>query len=159
MTTPRRDDTHPPRTLALVFGALLASAGSLWAQADGDKPVREFFSAHCTECHGDEVKKKGLRLDTLPITFNDRTVRDRWAPAPTACAPAVHVAGPPRPRLRRALALVSPLRPPRPARLPASPPPPSPPSHHPPAPDLRARRRRKATQISTQAPSDRDRHG
>jgi mono/diheme cytochrome c family protein len=79
MTTPRRDDSNPLRTLAWVVGAILASAGSLWAQADGEKPVREFFGAHCTECHGDEVKKKGLRLDTLPTTFNDRAVRDRWA--------------------------------------------------------------------------------
>src|SRR5436190_3300907 len=67
------------RISVLVVGALLASAGSLRAQADGEKPVREFFNAHCTECHGDEVKKKGLRLDTLPTTFNDRVVRDRWA--------------------------------------------------------------------------------
>jgi len=79
MTTPRRDDTNRPLTLAVLVGALLASAGSLRAQADGEKPVRAFFNAHCTECHGDEVKKKGLRLDTLPTTFGDRAIRDRWA--------------------------------------------------------------------------------
>ena len=74
---------HPERgrvkTLAVLVGTLLAAAGSLGAQADGDRQVREFFGARCTECHGAEVKKKGLRLDTLPATFSDREVRDRWA--------------------------------------------------------------------------------
>src|SRR5689334_14426292 len=79
MTAPRRCVSNPPQILVFVVGTLLASVGSLRAQADGEKPVREFFNAHCTECHGADVKKKGLRLDTLPTTFNDRAVRDRWA--------------------------------------------------------------------------------
>jgi hypothetical protein len=65
-------------TLGVVL-LMLAAAGPLGAQDDGEKRVRKFFEAHCTECHGAEVKKKGLRLDTLPTTFSDKTVRDRWA--------------------------------------------------------------------------------
>jgi mono/diheme cytochrome c family protein len=64
-------------TLGVVLG-MLAAAGSLQAQDDGEKRVRRFFDTHCTECHGAEVKKKNLRLDTLPATFTDRTVRERW---------------------------------------------------------------------------------
>ena len=65
----------PGITLAAV--ALLAATRPLQAQAD-EKKVRDFLSAHCIECHGDEVKKKNLRLDTLPTTFADRTIRERW---------------------------------------------------------------------------------
>ena len=66
------------KTLAVTVGTLLAAAGSLCAQADGEKKVRDFFSAHCTECHDAETKKKGLRLDNIAATFTDRTLRDRW---------------------------------------------------------------------------------
>ena len=31
--------------------------------------VKPFLEAHCVECHGDEVAKSGLRLDTLPADF------------------------------------------------------------------------------------------
>jgi mono/diheme cytochrome c family protein len=67
------------KTLAAVLGTLFAAAAPLGAQADGEKQVREFFAAHCTECHDAETKKKGLRLDNLAATFTDRVVRDRWA--------------------------------------------------------------------------------
>ncbi len=66
-------------TLGTVAATVLAAASSLQAQQADEKQVRAFFDAHCTECHGAEVKKKNLRLDTLPATFNDRSVRDRWA--------------------------------------------------------------------------------
>jgi len=66
------------RKTAVLAGILCLAARSLSAQADGEKQVRDFFTAHCTECHGDEVKKKNLRLDNIPATFNDRAVRDRW---------------------------------------------------------------------------------
>ncbi len=67
------------KKLALTIVTLLIATGSLRAQADGEKQVRDFFSAHCTECHDAETKKKGLRLDNIVATFSDRTVRDRWA--------------------------------------------------------------------------------
>ncbi len=61
-----------------MTSCLAVLAGILMTQADGERKVRDFFSAHCTECHGDEVKKKGLRLDTLPAAFADRAVREQW---------------------------------------------------------------------------------
>src|SRR5690349_3243614 len=67
------------RKSALLLGILCLAARSAAAQGDGEKQVRDFFSAHCTECHGDEVKKKNLRLDNIPATFADRAVRERWA--------------------------------------------------------------------------------
>src|SRR5262245_52539736 len=66
-------------TLATVASTFVAWAGHLRAQADGERQVRKFFDAHCIECHGADVKKKNLRLDTLPAAFDDRAVRDRWA--------------------------------------------------------------------------------
>ncbi len=60
-------------SLAVVLGTCFL------AQAEGERQVREFIGAHCTKCHGAEVQKEGLRLDTLPAAFSDRAVRDRWA--------------------------------------------------------------------------------
>src|SRR6185436_13160207 len=65
----------PGITLAAV--ALLTATRPLQAQAD-EKKVRDFFSAHCTECHDAETKKKDLRLDNLAANFNDRALRERW---------------------------------------------------------------------------------
>ncbi|MBV8880381.1 MAG: DUF1592 domain-containing protein [Planctomycetaceae bacterium] len=66
------------KTLALAAASLLAATSSLAAQADGERQVRAYFKAHCTECHDAETHKKGLRLDTLAATFTDRSLRDRW---------------------------------------------------------------------------------
>src|SRR5258706_4788005 len=85
MVSPERRSGSPPvgglfpLLLALLVGTLPAAADPLGAQADGERQVREFFRAHCTECHDAEVKKKGLRLDNLAATFSDRALRDRWA--------------------------------------------------------------------------------
>jgi hypothetical protein len=54
------------------------AAAALLAQADGERQVRDFFKAHCTECHDADTHKKDLRLDTLAADFADRSLRDRW---------------------------------------------------------------------------------
>ncbi len=34
---------------------------------------------HCTECHGEDTHKAGLRLDTLPADFRDEKAAAKWA--------------------------------------------------------------------------------
>jgi hypothetical protein len=65
--------------MASLGSGFLLLLGSLLPQADGERRVRAFFEAHCTDCHGAEVKKKNFRIDTLPASFADRGVRDLWA--------------------------------------------------------------------------------
>jgi hypothetical protein len=54
--------------LAGTLGALLSAASAAAAQEDADV-VRRFLKARCLECHGEEVQKHDLRLDTLPRDF------------------------------------------------------------------------------------------
>ena len=61
-----------------MLNTLVLAVGTLFAQADGERQVRDFFKAHCTECHDAETHKKGLRLDNLAASFTDRGLRDRW---------------------------------------------------------------------------------
>jgi mono/diheme cytochrome c family protein len=58
--------------------ALLAVSAFARGQENPERRVRDYLTAHCADCHGEETKKKGLRLDTLPLSFSDRTARDRW---------------------------------------------------------------------------------
>ncbi len=46
----------------------LAFLGAATAQEDADV-VRRFLKAHCVECHGPEVQKRNLRLDTFARDF------------------------------------------------------------------------------------------
>jgi mono/diheme cytochrome c family protein len=71
------------KTLLAVVGTLAAAGLSVVAPAEpgaqaDERKVREFFNAYCTNCHGPDEAKKELRLDNLPATFTDRSVRDRW---------------------------------------------------------------------------------
>ena len=45
----------------LLIGALLSAA-----QDDPEALLRKYLKAHCVECHGEEVRKRDLRLDVLP---------------------------------------------------------------------------------------------
>jgi mono/diheme cytochrome c family protein len=60
-----RNMTRIAWTLAMAFSAASAAA----AQDEAQGVVRKFLQAHCTECHGAEVQKRNLRLDTLPREF------------------------------------------------------------------------------------------
>src|ERR1043165_7604933 len=42
----------------------LTVLAALFAQEDADG-VRRFLKTHCVECHGEEVQKRNLRLDTI----------------------------------------------------------------------------------------------
>jgi mono/diheme cytochrome c family protein len=43
-----------------------------------DASIKPLVSGHCTDCHGEDVQKAGLRLDTLPAHLSDDAVMGTW---------------------------------------------------------------------------------
>lgn len=54
------------------------------AQAGYTQIGQPFVQVHCVRCHGPEVQKARLRLDTLPADFTDPAVAAKWAEVLTA---------------------------------------------------------------------------
>ena len=50
------------------MGPTLFAISSAVAQDNADF-LHRYLKAHCVECHGEEVQKRNLRLDTLPPEF------------------------------------------------------------------------------------------
>ena len=48
------------------------------AAAQESDSVRTFTKAHCSECHGPDVQRGKLRLDTLPLSFTDKDAAATW---------------------------------------------------------------------------------
>lgn len=65
-----------PRT-ALLAAASLAAA-SLGAAPPPPASLTALIAAHCTDCHGADQQKAGLRLDTLGSDLHDETVLAQW---------------------------------------------------------------------------------
>ena len=79
---PERDQIHDRSHLWFSCRsiALLITAGPASAQERRafETQLRQFVSQHCVACHGPEVQKRRLRLDTLPRTFDDKDVAATW---------------------------------------------------------------------------------
>lgn len=58
--------------------AFALGAGTTRAENDA-VTVASFLEKHCFECHGEDVQKGGLRLDTLPRRLDDAGNFERWA--------------------------------------------------------------------------------
>src|SRR5258708_2364299 len=43
-----------------------------------DGKIKPFIKAYCTDCHGPDVKKAGLRLDTLGADLTDEASLAKW---------------------------------------------------------------------------------
>lgn len=66
-----------PLLLCLAFVALSGAARA--QSADAFTPqFRKFADAHCIECHGPDVQKSKLRLDTLTTKFDDKDISATW---------------------------------------------------------------------------------
>jgi hypothetical protein len=67
------------RCLVVVL-VLLTAAPPAFAQERPrfETQLRSFVAEHCRSCHGPEVQKRRLRLDTLPLAFADRDVTATW---------------------------------------------------------------------------------
>jgi len=70
---------HTIRFLVVPL-TLLAAAGQAFAleSAVFETKMREFVKRHCTACHGPEVQRRKLRLDTLPATFAEPDAATTW---------------------------------------------------------------------------------
>jgi cytochrome c553 len=64
----------------LVLLAIFTSAIPVRAEDDKafEMKFRAFAGAHCADCHGPDVTKAGLRLDTLPATFDESAIAAKW---------------------------------------------------------------------------------
>ncbi|WP_395747417.1 DUF1592 domain-containing protein [Prosthecobacter sp.] len=58
------------------FALVLSHAG---AAPDFTAKVRPLLEQHCTDCHGEDAQKGGLRLDTLSTDLHDATAAKKWA--------------------------------------------------------------------------------
>ncbi len=63
---------------AFVF-VTLASRAPAQNAVDFRGKVKPFVDAYCTNCHGPDVQKAGLRLDTLGTDLADESLRAKWA--------------------------------------------------------------------------------
>lgn len=63
------------RSLSLIFFCFANLAA--WAKSGANVP--QFVAEHCVDCHGEESRKAGLRLDTLPLDFHDEKTAAVWA--------------------------------------------------------------------------------
>jgi hypothetical protein len=64
----------PPIIVALICaGRVFAEPPSPFAAE-----FRRFAEAHCVECHGPDVQKSRLRLDTLAAAFDDKDAAATW---------------------------------------------------------------------------------
>lgn len=61
----------------VLLTAFTASAAGQGA-ADFDTKVKPFIKTYCIDCHGPEVKKAGLRLDTLGTDLGDEAILAKW---------------------------------------------------------------------------------
>jgi hypothetical protein len=65
--------------VVFVAGVLIAgTARGKDTAGSFDVRVKPLISAHCTDCHGEDVQKAGLRLDTLPADLHDDAVMGTW---------------------------------------------------------------------------------
>lgn len=63
-------------TLALAFCQCSAVRGG--EQPSGLSAARPFFAAHCLDCHGPDLQRARLRLDTLSLDLLDAQVFQTW---------------------------------------------------------------------------------
>jgi hypothetical protein len=69
------------KRLAFTWFLLLPffEASALGQDASGfDGKAKPFLKAYCTDCHGPDVKKAGLRLDTLGTDLTDEASLAKW---------------------------------------------------------------------------------
>ena len=53
-------------------------AAGLDVPASFNATIKPFITAHCLDCHGPDVQKSGLRLDTLPADLRDDKAIATW---------------------------------------------------------------------------------
>jgi hypothetical protein len=99
--------------LVLSFACVLATASRGLAE-DGDpfeQKLRQFLDRHCVSCHGPDVQRRRLRLDTLPLASEDKDVAAIWVRAlDKLAAGEMPPKGEPRPPQKEASAVIAGLQ-------------------------------------------------
>jgi mono/diheme cytochrome c family protein len=68
------------RFLMACLTILVANGGQAVAQGRDSfgARLRPFLEEHCVACHGPEIQRHRLRLDQLPLAFDDKDVASTW---------------------------------------------------------------------------------
>jgi hypothetical protein len=75
------DNHHWNLSVLFASFAALLTALSPARALDGnafEKSIRAFTDEHCTSCHGPEVQRAKLRLDTVPLNLSDKDTAATW---------------------------------------------------------------------------------
>src|SRR5665213_1615344 len=64
--------------VALGSVALLSAPAPGQQNAQFAPTFKRFADAHCVECHGPDVQKSRLRLDTLAANFDEKDIAATW---------------------------------------------------------------------------------
>jgi mono/diheme cytochrome c family protein len=68
------------RSLAAFTLLLVATCPARAKDRDGpEAQLRKFIEDHCVSCHGPDVQRRKLRLDTLPLKLTDKDTAATWA--------------------------------------------------------------------------------
>src|SRR4051794_17815992 len=68
------------KVLTLIL-SLTVPAAAFGVEDDFSQHLAPFIQKHCVECHGADVQKAKLRLDTLKPQFNERDPAAIWIKA------------------------------------------------------------------------------
>lgn len=64
--------------LALLLAVFAQDARGLAADASIPAPMKPLVETYCLDCHGSDVQKAGLRLDTLQFDSDDSQSQSQW---------------------------------------------------------------------------------
>jgi mono/diheme cytochrome c family protein len=67
-----------PRRLTAVVLLLASVSPARSQERDAADPLRAFTRDHCVSCHGPDIRRGNLRLDTLPLTLSDKDTAATW---------------------------------------------------------------------------------
>lgn len=68
-----------PTLLLGYFSAVSTSFAAPTPPSDYEKTVKPFFTKYCVQCHGANLQKGGIRLDTLGHDYSTPTTAMHWA--------------------------------------------------------------------------------
>src|SRR4051794_23260903 len=65
-------------TAAFALLMVATAQGSAQERDASESQFRKFADAHCVGCHGPDLQRAKLRLDTLPLTLADKDAAATW---------------------------------------------------------------------------------
>ena len=68
----------PLRAFLIAFTLLIAGRSAPAQQDTFENEFLQIAGQHCVGCHGADIQKRKLRLDQLPVKFDDRDTNTTW---------------------------------------------------------------------------------